>query len=165
MNSKKNFWQIHGEIKKPSTIMLGLDHYCGSIGKIDSYIKGGYKYNVDGETVTEKSIEVKLKENSFNNSSWVELFFNSNIHIIGFTFDYSEIDLWWIINKRARLMKSDNLKGLIKNKVSFHCETMDEQKKGLLESMGVSVEIIPLTKSVNPYFDFYKALIRKLKTL
>lgn len=40
-NSKereKNFWQIHGEIRKPATIMLGLDHYCGSIGKIDSVL-------------------------------------------------------------------------------------------------------------------------------
>jgi hypothetical protein len=39
--AEKNFWQIHGEIRKPATIMLGLDHYCGSIGKIDSFIKGG----------------------------------------------------------------------------------------------------------------------------
>jgi len=31
--AEKNFWQIHGEIRKPATIMLGLDHYCGSIGK------------------------------------------------------------------------------------------------------------------------------------
>ena len=38
---KKHFWQIHGEIRKPATIMLGLDHYCGEIGKIDQYTKGG----------------------------------------------------------------------------------------------------------------------------
>ncbi|UBM61374.1 SIR2 family protein [Candidatus Sulfidibacterium hydrothermale] len=49
---KKHFWQIHGEIRKPATIMLGLDHYCGSIGKIDSYIKGGYSYTVDKKQIS-----------------------------------------------------------------------------------------------------------------
>lgn len=57
---KKYFWQIHGEIRKPATIMLGLDHYCGSIGKIDSYIKGFYRYSPKGEEITEDSIEKKM---------------------------------------------------------------------------------------------------------
>ena len=46
---KRNIWQIHGEIRKPATIMLGLDQYCGYIGKIDSYLKGRYSYKKDGK--------------------------------------------------------------------------------------------------------------------
>lgn len=37
--SRKNIWYIHGEAKYPKSIMLGYDHYCGAIGKIDSTLK------------------------------------------------------------------------------------------------------------------------------
>lgn len=159
----KYLWQIHGEIRKPATIMLGLDHYCGSIGKIDSYIKGWYRYVHEGKTIEEPSIENKFKNNSFNNSSWVELFFTSNIHIIGFTLDYSEIDLWWIINKRARLKRSKNLEKKIKNKITYYCNGIDDQKKGLLESLDIEVHVDELSDTDNKYFDYYKKLIKQFK--
>ena len=160
---EKNFWQIHGEIRRPATIMLGLDHYCGSIGKIDSYIKGNYRYVIDGKEIIEKSIVQKFESNSFNNSSWIELFFISNIHILGFTLDFSEIDLWWIINKRARLMKSKRLKKKIKNQIHFYCNEIDEQKKSLLESMNVIVHVITLPIEGNIYVDHYRRLIKLIE--
>jgi hypothetical protein len=157
----KHFWQIHGEIRKPATIMLGLDHYCGSIGKIDSYIKGWYRYTIDGAPIEEPSIEDKFKKKSFTNSSWIELFFTSNIHIIGFSLDYSEIDLWWIINKRARLKRNKNLEKEIKNKIIYYCNSIDEQKKGLLESLDIEVQVDELQNTETKYFDYYKNLIRQ----
>lgn len=159
----KHYWQIHGEIRKPATIMLGLDHYCGSIGKIDSYIKGWYRYTSEGKSMEEPSIVEKFKNNSFTNSSWVELFFTSNIHIIGFSLDYSEIDLWWIINKRARLKRSKTLKKKLKNKIIYYCNSIDEQKKGLLESLDIEVQVDELQHTDNKYFDYYNNLIRQFK--
>ncbi len=164
-NSKereKNLWQIHGEIRKPATIMLGLDHYCGSIGKIDGYIKGFYRYTLDGKEILEDSIEKKFEGNSFNNSSWIELFFTSNIYIIGFTFDYSEIDLWWILNKRARMMKGF-LSEKIKNKIHFYCNEIDDQKKALFESMNVIVHVIKLPTGDNIYVRHYRHLINLIR--
>lgn len=155
----KYLWQIHGEIRKPATIMLGLDHYCGSIGKIDSYIKGWYSYSRDGVKIEELSIEGKFKNKAFTNSSWVELFFTTNIHIIGFSLDYSEIDLWWIINKRARMKKSKSLREFIQNKITFHCNDIDEQKKGLLESMDINVKIETLADK--NYVEYYQRLLRR----
>ncbi len=160
---RKDFWQIHGEILKPATIMLGLDHYCGSIGKIDSYIKGFYKYVIEKEQIEESSIEKKFLTNTFNYSSWVELFFTSNIHIIGFSFDYSEIDLWWILNKRARLKKADTLRNRITNEIVFYCNSIDDQKKGLLESLDVKVQIDKLSEKETKYIDYYKKLIRRFQ--
>lgn len=159
--SKKHFWQFHGEIKKPATIMLGLDHYCGEIGKIDTYIKGGYRYTEDKETITEKSIDEKLRENKFSGSSWIELFFNSNIHILGFSFDYAEIDLWWIINKRARMKRSD-LGAFITNEIIFYCDEINEHLKGVLISMDIRVEIIPTSNGKNKYINYYSDLIKIL---
>lgn len=166
---KKNFWQIHGEIDRSPTIMLGLDHYCGLIGKIDSYIKGGYKYVHESKQIVEVPIEQKFRENSFNGSSWVELFFMSNVHIIGFSLDYCETDLWWIINKRARMLRSIKLRELVKNEIHFHCEKIDEQKKELLEGMNIFVHVIELNDKIKDdnekYIDYYKKLIKRLGRL
>ena len=46
----------------------------------------------------------KCSRNDFDNLSWVELFFRTNLYIIGFGMDFSEIDIWWLLNKRARFM-------------------------------------------------------------
>jgi hypothetical protein len=163
---KKNFWQIHGEIRKPATIMLGLDHYCGSIAKINNYIKGLYQYQKEGKTVTEDSIKDKFINKSFNNSSWIELFFISNIHIIGFNLDYCEIDLWWVITKRARMKKDEKLKDRISNEIHFYCNEINEQKKSLLESMYIIVHILELPDSAlqttEMYLNHYRELINKI---
>ena len=101
-NDKKCvLWKIHGDMNAPKSIMLGLDHYCGSIAKIKSYIYGDYLFN------TQKVMPIRDKlhnQNQFDSISWVELFFSHDIHIIGFSLDFSEIDIWWLLNKRARML-------------------------------------------------------------
>lgn len=44
---------------------------------------------------------------------WPELFFTSDIAIVGLGLDYSEIDLWWLLSMRAALFSPN--KGLIEN--------------------------------------------------
>jgi len=160
---KKHFWQIHGEIKKPATIMLGLDQYSGSLGKIDSFIKGYYRYSKDKERIQEESIKTKLENNSFTEISWIELFFNSNVHIFGFGLDYSESDLWWLLNKRARLKRS-RIGNLIKNKITFYTIDIDDQRKEQLEIFDVQVEKIKVPTSNDKYIKFYDKLFKIIKS-
>lgn len=163
--SYKSLWQIHGEIDKPASIMLGLDHYCGSIGKIDNFIKGAYEYRKKGEQIRELSIRRKMKEKAYSEVSWVELFFNSNIHIVGFKLDFSETDLWWIINKRARILKDKKAYNYINNNIEFYCDNIEEQKKGLLESMCVNVNIVPRKEGIkDKYVAHYESLFSTLET-
>ena len=61
-NNKFDVWHIHGEIDTIPSIMLGLDHYCGSVGKIDGYVKGNYEFQLNNENVRIESIS----ENIFN---------------------------------------------------------------------------------------------------
>ncbi|MBI6976164.1 MULTISPECIES: SIR2 family protein [Pseudomonas] len=132
-----SIWHVHGDINNPKSIMLGLDHYCGSIGKIDAYIKGTYTYSIAGENKRVDGISQKIKNNSFDGVSWVELFFKEDIHIVGLSLDYSETDLWWILARRARMQKN----GIsIRNKIFFHCGSSDcPQKIGTLKSLNVVV--------------------------
>ncbi|AOR59388.1 hypothetical protein PEC301899_04570 [Pectobacterium carotovorum subsp. carotovorum] len=64
-NDTKFLWNIHGEIDNPKSIMLGLDHYCGSVSKIDAYVKGTYSHKINGVDVTVKSMLDKLRDFSF----------------------------------------------------------------------------------------------------
>jgi len=135
MNANKEFeskiWHIHGEINRPNSISLGLDQYCGAIGKIDSYIKGTYTYTKDKQDIKTKSIKQKLKnEVSFDGVSWIELFFNSDVHIIGFGLDYSETDIWWILNRRAREKN-------VQNSIYYYGE-IDLDKIQLLTAFNVN---------------------------
>ncbi len=152
----KYLWNIHGEIDSPKTIMLGLDHYCGSVSKIDAYVKGNYKYFVDGEVISIEPMRVKLENNRFCCTSWVDLFFSSNVHIVGFSLDYSETDLWWVLNKRARF-STDNL---VKNNVFFYVSEINEEKRGLLESFDVKVVVTKLIDG--DYEGMYRRAVSKM---
>lgn len=153
----KYLWNIHGEIEHPKSIMLGLDHYCGSVSKIDNYVKGTYKYKVNSKVVDVASMQEKLKSQFYCLTSWVDLFFSSNVHIVGLSLDYSEIDLWWILNKRARFAAD----GLVSNKVYFYTNQVDEEKMGLLKSFNVEVIITDVINS--DYIGMYKSSISKIQ--
>ena len=160
----KNVWHIHGEISLSPSIMLGLDHYSGSIGKINNYIKGNYEYTLNGSNVRELSIGDKFEKESFSGTSWLELFFTSNVHIVGFTLDYSEFDLWWVLNKRARMMRGSRLRQTINNRIRFYCIEIEEEKEGLLKSLNVEVIRIPTLKGKDKYFSFYENFLKNYNT-
>lgn len=102
---KVKLWKIHGDIKRPHSITLGFDQYCGSLSKLSEYIKGSYKSSKkDAKVECAGPMDIKCREQRFDHLSWAELFFRTNVYIVGFGLHSSEIDIWWLLNKRARLM-------------------------------------------------------------
>jgi hypothetical protein len=134
-----SIWNIHGEIDKPISIMLGYDHYTGALSKLESYIKGNYSFTQDKNEVRPLKMRTKLINGDFDNYSWIEKFFNTDIHIIGLKLDYSETDIYWILNKRQRLYKELGNENFIKNKITFYTNEDNQSKISLLESFGVNV--------------------------
>lgn len=146
---KKYIYPIHGDINSPNSIVMGYNHYCGTLGKIDRYIKGR-EYDLP-------KMEERLENGELKIKYWIDHFFFSDVYIIGFGFDYSEIELWWILDRRRRLMLQN--KSLISNKITFYDivdgdprnkqddklsekEKKKKDKYELLEKMGVNCEII-----------------------
>ena len=168
LNNSK-LWHIHGEINHPKSIMLGMDHYIGSVSKIDDYIKGNYKFSDRKIKISiENSIENKIKSSKYDNISWIELFFNSDIHILGFGLDYSEIDLWFILNKRSRLKYKTN----IKNKIFYYTKKLScVDCKYIPENVKKYEEKVELLKSFNvkvieidcDYKELYEKAIIEIK--
>ncbi|PRD14005.1 SIR2 family protein [Pantoea coffeiphila] len=155
-NCTKFLWNIHGEIDNPKSIMLGLDHYCGSVSKIDAYVKGKYSHKINGAGVLVKPMLEKLMDGSFCHTSWVDLFFSSNVHILGFSLDYSETDIWWLLNKRARFSSEST----INNQIYFYTHEINHEKRELLEAFSVSVIIINMIDNdfMNMYFSAIKTM-------
>lgn len=101
---KVKLWKIHGDLDRIKSITLGFDQYCGALSKLENYVKGSYN-SIHGETPPKCTIPILEKckcPELFDHISWVELFFNTNVYIAGFGMDFSEIDIWWLLNKRAR---------------------------------------------------------------
>lgn len=147
----KCIWPMHGTIQYPKSIMLGLDHYCGSIGKIDDYIKGKYEYKISGKSVELNGLIHRLKNHECQVPlSWIDLFFTHDIHIIGLGLQYDEIDLWWILNKRQRYVRLYGKDAIINNKIYYY-GNIDKGKKTLLERLGVKVYSSPDTSFQDQY--------------
>lgn len=156
-------WNIHGEVDRPSSIMLGLDHYCGSIGKLDAYLKGTYEFQENKKPVRVNSISDKIKRSEYDKHSWVELFFNTDIHILGLSLEYSETDLWWILNKRARIMNDKKTSVHISNQIFYYSTSIEPEKEGVLNSFNVKVV---KTENPNPktfnWKNYYRDTIEKI---
>ena len=137
--SIKRVFPIHGEYAAPKTIMLGYDHYCGSLGKLDDFFKGKYVYIQDEHTVKLPRLLERLSnvtEKQYNvGAYWPDYFFTYNVHIIGLGLELVESDLWWVLDKRARY------KQLNKNIVNhiYYYGTPNESISKLLDAFGVNV--------------------------
>ena len=188
-NDGKNIclYFIHGDIKKSASIMLGLDHYGGALAKVQDYVKGNYQRTkkMNGENYLYKqvpSIRDRLKEDieispleyGFKDSgtgliSWIDAFFFTNLHVIGITLDFSEIDIWWLLSRRARLLKSK----LITNKIYYYPTFPISEihfhlpKLRLLERLGVQIVHHKLTEDIETgkidYPSIYNIQINNLK--
>lgn len=127
-NVTKNIWHIHGELYDPKnyaldkkhykeeSILIGYEHYSESLKVMQDYKNGKNKW-------AETPLKIKLLQGSTLGSSWVDYFFTSKLIIIGLDLSFSEIDLWWLLNFRARWLKEfgtkANIPKAIKGEVLF----------------------------------------------
>lgn len=109
---QKVIYHIHGDLTNVKSIMLGIDHYGGALAKIQDFVKGNYNRdkfeNVPRLINRLKSWEtIDLDDIGFKDAgtrliSWIDAFFFCDLHIIGFSLDFSEIDIWWLLTRWAR---------------------------------------------------------------
>lgn len=153
----QSYWPIHGNVDSPASIMLGFDHYCGALSKIESYVKGGYEMPNVGHL---PSITYRLKNSIEEPYSWIDLFFISDIHIIGLSLEYEEMDLWWVLNKRRRIKRKED--GLVTNRIIYYpVDLVTNDKRQLLN--GFDVEICDLDNYSSVYMNRYKRQLENIE--
>ena len=125
-------WNIHGNIEWHKSMMLGLYEYC-------DYIRG---FN-------------KLFKEEY---SWLNAMLTSNVFILGFGLGYEEIDLWYFLVSRKRLIRD---KAMPANRIVIYIledKGYDIGKIKMLEALDVEVELIPFDWSENAYQKAYNMI-------
>ncbi|RQO64855.1 hypothetical protein DBR43_31745 [Pedobacter sp. KBW06] len=166
------FWHIHGEANYPASINLGYEHYCGQLQNMRNYTVTGTYYKSD--EIIKSSLISRLKAGKIpNNQSWIDLFFTSDIHIVGLTLDFVETDLWWLLTYRARnkfykkkskSKKPDLLK--ITNKITYYIPEkfakIAAHKLQVLEANDVIINIVPNLEGISYYHRVLDGINRRL---
>lgn len=118
-------WHIHGEARKPRSIVVGHYWYGSLLTK--------YK-NLTNDR--RKTYDANCSKGIFKVQSWLDAFILGDVYVLGFGYDVSEIDLWWLLN-RKRFEKSEN-KGKL-----YYYSNMDtgefDEKEELLKVCGAEV--------------------------
>lgn len=133
---KSSIWNIHGSTENPSYILLGHYEYCNYLQSIQKYLD---------------------KKSTRKRKSWVNCFFKTDIHIIGFGMGYEEIDLWHILTTRKRMIRENND---INNHIYYYWigdRNNTSGKKKLLKACGVEIVKIPFDKNIEPSIAYNKA--------
>ena len=141
-------WHIHGEADHPATIMLGHDQYVGYLVKIKTYLSPARGHR-DASADPRSPLIGGCTD--FDDGdwpfSWLDVFLRDDVHILGFSLDYTEIGLWWLITYKARLRANNprTPKGVHVGSTHYYYiypgerSSRDEGRLEMLQSMGVKV--------------------------
>ena len=80
-------WHIHGEGRLPDTMILGHYYYGNLLRRISEDLGG----EDEGLPVRDGPPR-----------SWPEVFLRGDVYTLGFGFDMSEVDLWWLLDRKRR---------------------------------------------------------------
>lgn len=146
-SNNTKIWHIHGELNNSESIMIGYEHYMGSIHNIQAN---------------------QNKKKDRQKESWVDIFLHDNIYILGLGLDFGEIDLWWILSYRNRLIldkkilekkiiyiksKKINTLNLNEERILSHKEKEEQAKIEMLKVFGVEIKEINFNNSYEKFYD------------
>jgi hypothetical protein len=165
--NETSIWHIHGEARSANTIMLGYEHYGGSLQNVRHYMTGNRK-SENKKRVSKFKLEIDDFETHPDGHSWLDVFFRDDIHIIGLSLDYTEVVLWWAITYKKKLRYSSRHLSLGE---TYYYYTMKrepeprqrlEAKLSILHSLGVKTKMLD---SRNDHAACYTQILKSLGKL
>lgn len=153
-------WHIHGECNYSKTITLGYEHYSGYLQQMRNYVVTG---TGSSYKKTFEALNKRLEAGDINFDSWIDFFFTKNIYIIGFTLDFVEIHLWWLLTYRARRKFTE--KARINNEIIYYYpENIANDIKNKLELLRAN-DVTPysIRTRTNNISDYYFKVLDKVE--
>lgn len=95
-NNEFAIWHIHGFYEYASSIRLGLSDYMGMVEKARRWLNKS-----KGSPFTKG----KEANNWVGNNSWLDVFLNNNLLIVGLSLDVQETALRWLLIEREKLYR------------------------------------------------------------
>ena len=85
-------WHVHGEGRKPDSMILGHYYYANLLEKLMTYLRReGDRFRHEQE----RGLPLTVK-------SWADPFLIGDVYVLGFGYDVSEFDLWWLLNRKKK---------------------------------------------------------------
>ena len=81
-------WHIHGEARKPSSMILDHYQYGALLNRFVNFCRW--------REMERGADEPRLAEKE----SWLDVFLDADVYILGQGFDFAEMDLWWLLNRK-----------------------------------------------------------------
>ena len=145
---ERKVWHIHGEARKPNSVIIGHYYYGNLLARIQNELnkRGNKQYE------RQKSGESALIE------SWVDAFIMGDVYILGFGYDLSEMDLWWLLNRKKREKAQHG-------RTMFYEPETEETiaKHALLKTYGVDVRTLGVRGKPDDFKSFYRAAIEDIR--
>ena len=142
---QKQLWHIHGNAMKPNSIVMGHYYYGKLLREIEEYIPVFLKNYKTAVSKGEQEIAVR---------SWVDLFLLCDVHILGFSMDPAEMDLWWLLCCKKRHFPETQVRFYEPNPVHI----VNSGKELLMKAYGA--EIITAPDFDGDYRKYYRDTIR-----
>ncbi len=126
----EDIWHIHGEARKPDSMIIGSDYYARLTSRVIDAASGIIYDSKDGKDISRVSVR-----------NWAEAVIFGDVYVLGFGFDYCEQDLWWLLNRKA------NEERIPVGKTFYYEPDKDDEvrlKKSLLNVFGVVTDGLDL---------------------
>ena len=134
-------WHINGMVKYPRSMRLGLTHYMQQVSRVKSFLHSGDMDDFRGKN--------QIMWRGY--TTWLHIFFNRNLLILGLKLDVNEVFLRWLLIEREKYYNRYN----DRRKFGwFLCNKaeMTLGKRFFLESLGFEIiqfdDFNPLYESV-----------------
>lgn len=119
---------IHGELKFPKSICLGITKYIDNLAKTMELLSDGESSQNVSSLGRLIDLNVLARDPGWT-KTWAELFFNSDVYIVGLGLSSDELDIWWLLMRRAQLLADREMNGKITNRIIyFPLISEDEQR-------------------------------------
>lgn len=155
----KKIWHLHGDANTPASINLGFEHYGGQLQQIRNYTVSGTLYK--NKSLPKIPLIRRITNDAIQLHSWIDLFFTTDIFILGLNLDFVETDLWWLITYRARSQQLEKVN--IDNRIFYfipeHKMEVSKAKLDLLRANGI--EIIAIDEEDKEIY--YSIAIERIK--
>lgn len=148
----QDIWHIHGESRRKSSLILTHDEYARLINRILLYNQERKKDYLD-------------YENEIHFKSWIDYFILGDLYILGQGLNFSEFDLWWLLNRRLRENNVETGKVIFYEPKTKGAETKVSVLHAFdveYQDCGIMIEAnCPKTDSL--YTEFYALAIADIK--
>ena len=166
------FYHAHGVQDVPSSIYIGFEHYLGYVQKMRSHFLN--KADADCPSST-KVIDDLVEGNVSDPITWPDLFFCSDVYIVGLGLGFSEIDLWWLPILRAAFFSEvvDGTK-VSRNRIVYYdvleCDAGDrckKEKEARRSSKAIALDGLHVEYTTMPassYADGYHKVLNEIES-